>query len=345
MLYEAPGRGLYDSGLGYAINYLNPAAIQIVTQIMGLEVGLHRSLVDIAPPLHRKALKTQLEEAFEGSMKSFDFQVQPKGQEQHYWITAKAFPIRKDCAGKVIALALELVDVTAQKEMENRMERMKQQRKREVVGEIIRHQEMDRKEIAEALHENINQVLASAKLLLDAMPEEGQDVGRFKNKVKHILAGALNTINQMSNLINPDCLNHISLTEAVNDLVNRCHHEKGMKLELDTYCFDEGIPKNHDHELTLLRVVQECIYRILHHSPKRSVKIIMETLDHTMFVRIVSEDNTLCREQLMQELSIRNLINRCEHFGGSFTMENRRHRGFLFMASIPNNAWVDSGLN
>ena len=210
-------------------------------------------------------------------------------------------------------------------------------KQKEVIDMIIRHMESDRREIANSLHEQINQVLAAAKLMLENMPCITEEMECYTKQVSTIISKTLTELNKICNDINPDALQHVSLVSLVGDMLTRLAREKSIVVHFDGSGYRTDLKRNPEHELTMLRIIQECIYKVLISSNATKLNIVLETLDYSMFLEMVCNDEMMDLIDLNQDIAIRNLYNRSVHFGGSFTIDRPTNREIVFCANIPNN--------
>jgi signal transduction histidine kinase len=132
-------------------------------------------------------------------------------------------------------------------------------RQREIIDAVIRHMEADRREIAASLHEHINQVLAAAKMMLEGMPCMTQEMECYTRQVSLIIGETVAELNKICNDINPDALRHVSLVELVGDMMTRLAREKNITVEFDGSGYFSKMKRDPEHELTMLRIIQECV--------------------------------------------------------------------------------------
>jgi two-component system NarL family sensor kinase len=209
-------------------------------------------------------------------------------------------------------------------------------KQKEIIDMIIRHMESDRREIANSLHEQINQVLATAKLMLENMPCVTEEMECYTKQISTIISKTLLELNKICNDINPDALRHVSLVSLVGDMLTRLAREKSIVVHFDGSGYRADLKRNPEHELTMLRIIQECIYKVLISSNATKLNIVLETLDYSMFLEMVCNDEMMDLNDLNQDIAIRNLYNRSVHFGGSFKIDRPTNREIVFCASIPN---------
>ena len=194
---------------------------------------------------------------------------------------------------------------------------------------------MDRKEIANVLHENVNQILTAGRMMLEFLPVMDKALGEFTEKVKQIMYTAVDEVNKICNDINPDSLTQIPLTDLITDLVNRLNKAKTISISFDHSRFFPSKKKNKDHELTILRATQECLQTIVHESAAKVATIHLESNNDFMLLEVFCDDKKLNIQHLSSNLRIKNIANRCDLFGGTFHLEKKKNEGVLFRASIP----------
>jgi glucose-6-phosphate-specific signal transduction histidine kinase len=252
-----------------------------------------------------------------------------------HWVLDRGVVVEKDTDGKPVLLVGTHVDITTTKELQEKLASLLEQQNKVILKAVIERTEMDRKEIANILHENVNQILTAGRMMLEFLPVMDKAVGEFTEKVKQIMYSAVDEVNKICNDINPDSLTHIPLTDLVTDLVNRLNKGKAISITFDHKSFSPSKKKNKDHELTILRAIQECLHTIVYESAAEQATIHLESNNDFMLLEVFCDDKKLNINLLSANLRIKNIVNRCDLFGGSFHLEKKKNEGVLFRASIP----------
>jgi signal transduction histidine kinase len=227
------------------------------------------------------------------------------------------------------------VDITLLKEYQHQLTELERRKKREVVDAVIRNLEADRKQLATELRDNINQILTAAKMMMEFLPVINEEVTKYTGKVKEIIYAAVDEVNKICNTINPDSLQFVALPDLVKDMVSILNREKHIKIEMEMTGYETKVKKDKDRELTVFRVIQDCLHRITHESKANNAKIKLESNSEFIMLELYCDDEKLDLAKLSRDLYITNLINRCEHFGGTFHMEKVKGEGAYFRVSIP----------
>ena len=252
-----------------------------------------------------------------------------------HWVLDRGLVVEKDEDGKPLLLVGTHVDITTTKELQEKIALLLEQQNKEIVRAVIERTELDRKEIANVLHENVNQILTAGRMMLEFLPVMDKAIGEFTEKIKQIMYSAVDEVNKICNDINPDSLSHIPLTDLVTDLVNRLNKGKTISISFDHSGFSPSKKKNKDHELTILRAIQECLQTIVHESIAQVATIHLESNNDFMLLEVFCDDKKLNINHLSANLRIKNIVNRCDLYGGSFHLEKKKNEGTLFKASIP----------
>lgn len=252
-----------------------------------------------------------------------------------HWVLDRGVVVEKDTDGKPVLLVGTHVDITTTKELQEKIASLLEKQNKVILKAVIERTEMDRKEIANVLHENVNQILTAGRMMLEFLPVMDKAVGEFTEKVKQIMYSAVDEVNKICNDINPDSLVHIPLPDLVTDLVNRLTKGKTISISFDHSGFTSSKKKNKDHELTILRAIQECLHIIVHESAAKQAAIHLESNNEFMLLEVFCDDKKLNVNLLSSALRLKNMVNRCDLFGGSFHLEKKKNEGILFKASIP----------
>ena len=251
-----------------------------------------------------------------------------------HWVLERGVVVEVDAQGKPLVVAGTHTDITEMKELKIKLEDIEHVRKKEVVDAIIRNMEADRGYVASELHNNVNQILSAARMMLELIPMVNEEMGEYTKKVKYIIYSAVDEVNRICNLINPNSLDHISLPDLLKDQINRAGKDKNIKIKLDINGFLGGKRFPRESELTMLRVVQDIVYRITNHSHATEASIILTQERDFILLEVSFNDPKFDLNRTLKNLRVVNLANRCEHYGGSYSMKKEKGVGIHLSASV-----------
>ncbi|MBL7700460.1 MAG: response regulator, partial [Chitinophagaceae bacterium] len=197
-----------------------------------------------------------------------------------------------------------------------RMERAAQEEKeRQVLREqklltetSIRVQEREREEIGVELHDNINQVLSSAKMYFEtAYDESGRNV-LLEKGLTH-LRNAMEEIRKLSHRLVAPELTKISLVQAIANLAQNSRETGSLHLQYETANFTEERVSN-EIRLALYRIVQEQFNNILKHAKAKNVLIMLDMTSSTIFLTIRDDGRGFDSSVTRYGIGLRNITNR-----------------------------------
>ncbi|HZH66069.1 MAG TPA: PAS domain S-box protein [Flavisolibacter sp.] len=227
----------------------------------------------------------------------------------------RAFIIRS--REKVQRVIGALQDITAKKELQQKLVNQEKRRKREVVKSIIETQEKERRQLSVELHDNVNQMLASCKLMLEVAIENGSNAKMLTEKTYQSIQTVINEIRRISHDLNPSAIVDVGLVEAIEQLIEKINLAgkihilfKPCSRELQHYLSEED-------KIGIFRIVQEQLNNILKHAKAKNVVINLELLEGA--VKLCTKDDGVGFDvdKCKKGLGLRNIYNRVEYYGGS----------------------------
>ena len=115
-------------------------------------------------------------------------------------------------------------------ELEKQLAEEEAQKKREVIQAIINAQEKERKEISYELHDNVNQILSSSRLMLEVAAEKPELSKEFIHRCLAYLKQTIAEIRKISHNLVPVALTDISLEAAIEDVVQNINATGKLKI-------------------------------------------------------------------------------------------------------------------
>jgi signal transduction histidine kinase len=205
----------------------------------------------------------------------------------------------------------------------------------------IRAQEKEREEIGTELHDNINQVLASAKMYIETANEESNGNVLLEKGLKHLIQ-AIEEIRRLSHrLVTPE-LQRISLLQAISNLAENSMETGKLKLQYEAGRFREDIVDN-DLRLTLYRIVQEQFNNIIKHANAKNVLIMIDMTGDEVTLTIRDDGKGFDTSTVRQGIGLRNIGQRVKLCSGRMTVKSAPGQGCLLEVALPVLAHEDVG--
>jgi PAS domain S-box-containing protein len=198
----------------------------------------------------------------------------------------------KDEAGRIIMLVASGLDTTEQKDLRDELEERVKKRThqlqkknqelieqartvRELSGKLLQAQDQERRRLARELHDSAGQLIAAVQMNL--MPFEAQGA-KFGANFERAIGESLDFLRQLSeelrtvsHLLHPPLLDEAGLPSALRWYVEGFAERSKIDVQLDLS--PHLARMSSDLEVTLFRVVQECLTNIHRHSGSKRATI------------------------------------------------------------------------
>ncbi|CAN5495279.1 hypothetical protein BH11BAC3_BH11BAC3_01020 [soil metagenome] len=227
--------------------------------------------------------------------------------------------------GKPVILALAS-NVTEKVLLEKKLEEEQLKKQIEITDAVITAQERERSEIGGELHDNVNQILASARLYLGLAKRELPKPLTFLEETDNLIFSAISEIRKLSHSMIPPSLNETELIEALNNLVNRIKVSGSVNVEVDLKKFNE---ENFSDKLklTIYRIVQEQFNNILKHSQASNIKIYLGYENQQLILSITDDGHGFEKSKKTEGVGLMNIRTRAALFNGDMTIKSSPGHG------------------
>lgn len=225
------------------------------------------------------------------------------------------------------------IDITARKELEAAILKQQVQGQKMIIRAVLQAEEKERNIIGQELHDNVNQILASAKLYL-SMAETDEELREtlIKNSLKYI-EDAIQEIRSLSkSQVTP--LKIINLKELVEDLLNEFDQKASIRTNFN-YNVSNNLFVDEDLKLNIYRVIQEQLNNVLKHSSAEKVSVSVEGTNGWLKVRIEDDGKGFSLDKRRNGIGIANMTNRVESYNGEIKIDTSPGKGCVIDVKIP----------
>jgi two-component system sensor histidine kinase UhpB len=251
---------------------------------------------------------------------------------KYRYVMDKAFIINS--AKRAIRVIGALQDITAQKELQAKLVQQERKSKREIIRSIIETQEKERRQLSVELHDNINQMLASCKLMLEVAQDNKEAAPALTKKSYESLQTVITEIRKLSHRLNPSAIEDIGLDEAIREMVDKINVSK--KLEIDYSC--QGSEQEEriqgKDKVAIYRIIQEQLSNILKHAQATHVHIQLNLQFPKVFITIQDNGVGFKAESVKRGLGLKSIQNRIDYYFGELNIETAKGKGCLLKAWI-----------
>lgn len=254
-------------------------------------------------------------------------------------ILHSAVPLR-DRQDVIVGAIVVNEDITARKRMERENDSY-QERLRSMASEMSLVEERERRQLATALHDQVGQVLALAKIRLGEMRESGSlDACRcLSEEVRQLLEQAIGTSRSLTFELSPPVLFELGFEPALRALCENFQQQYDLRFEFA----DDRQPKPlaDDMRILLFRAVRELLVNIVKHARAASCRVSCERDDGRIL--IVVADNGCGFEPTAQSahspdslgFGLFSIRERLHYLGGGMTIESSPGQGTTVILAAP----------
>ncbi len=212
---------------------------------------------------------------------------------------------------------------------------------RNLARQVVKSQEDERAHLSRELHDSTSQTLVSIKLLLEsAMSQLGREQAPAAlQRAVQRLGDALQEVRSISHRLRPAELDTLGLPAALDDLATEFDQHGRVRVALQLWGAAPQLPD--EVNTVLFRVVQESLTNIEKHARATRVQIRLIFHDGGLRLRIVDDgigfDVPAIRVDPRRGIGMRNMRERVESIGGSFSIDSRPGRTAV-LADLPGEA-------
>jgi PAS domain S-box-containing protein len=278
-------------------------------------------------------LQDLLQQAREGKFVRFETRALDRNGE-NAWLDFSIQPVR-DADDNVVRLLTEARNITAQKLLQKKIAFQEREKKEAIVEAVIQAQEREREQISVELHDNVNQILSSSRLMLDVAELYPEKTIELVNESKQNVDKAIEEIRKISYSLNPCTVAYVGVCSAITDMVEQVKLTGVLDVMLEIKGDWKEVSVDGDVELALFRIAQEQLNNIIRHANATTVHISLTMRPTSINIRIVDDGNGFNPQSLKKGLGLRNIHNRIEHYHGTMVLESEPGKGCMLQAVLP----------
>lgn len=217
---------------------------------------------------------------------------------------------------------------------QRRIHELQAARNRELLRATINGQEVERKRLAENLHDDIGPLLSALKM---------QSKGLIKNDDKsddfiETLELAIKSVRRVSSQMSPAVFEELGLSQGIHHIVSRFEKYEPIKIKTSWDASIDNILSS-DFALSVYRIIQECLTNIYRHASAKKIDIVGEVLKSKNTINISIKDDGKGFSPPSDEncgLGLKNIKARVESMNGDISISSSK-QGTLISIIIPQN--------
>jgi PAS domain S-box-containing protein len=206
---------------------------------------------------------------------------------------------------------------------------------RQLAAELVTAEQAVREELAQKLHEDLQQTIFAAQVQLKFLAEDGHEKGEFE-ELEGIIQRALSLTRQITMELSPPVLEGEGVDEALNWLAKhlQAHYRLGVTIQANPHP-----PVSKEDRLLLYQLVRELLFNVVKHAGVKEAVVTLRDEGSGLAV-IVSDDGkgfdpSTASGKGKGGFGLPNLHERLELFGGRAEIDSRPGAGTRVTLFIP----------
>lgn len=282
------------------------------------EEFLQMTIKDIRPPEDVEKLVNEVNRPNPDSNRVVSRHVKKDGTLMYCEVTF--YPI--GYFGKT-AMQSQVNDITDKVKLEKELARQRKQEQIQITQAVLAAQEKERTMLGEELHDNINQIIISAKLYLDFVIKNSDDtIAEMLKKSSNQLNIATEEIRKLSRTLIKPTLGTNNLVLALTDLVDTVRLLSAFKIKLVSDKLDES-RLTEDQQLAIYRIIQELLNNIVKHAEANQVCIELDNSQDDQLMLIIEDDGKgFDPSERRKGVGLTNITSRAEVLNGKVEIDS-----------------------
>lgn len=241
-----------------------------------------------------------------------------------------------DDSGRVIRMIGSTQDMTERKMLEEKLLQQEIHKQQQIAQTVVDVQENERAEIGKELHDNVNQLLTTAKLFLEVARNDASMQESMLKRSSDTIMNAINEIRKISRSLMPGSISDLGLISSVNDLVENINLSRQLYAE---FRYDRNVEKRlkSKEKLMFFRIIQEQVNNSLKHSG--ASHLLISISNHRRITRLEIKDNgkgfDVQEARKKEGIGMLNIMSRAAIFNALVEINSSPGKGCHLIIDLP----------
>jgi len=288
---------------------------------------LGRRMMDVYPGFEKAPLFVELQNCMQSRISKtivneFEFPDGSKG-----WFELSVQPVPE-------GILILSIDITDQKRLEKELVDRQIEQQKLTTQLTIEAQEKERNELAKELHDNINQILATAKIYLARAKKHEAIPHHLVQQGFECVNLAVDEIRTLSHTLVTPTLGDTGLIDALQGLSRQFANAHGQEITLINH-LDPAVAIDEQKELMLYRIAQEQISNINKHAKATVVTIVLASTPTQLQMTITDNGVGFDTKEKAKGIGLRNMQSRVQFYAGEMRIISAPGEGCKLEITVP----------
>jgi len=236
--------------------------------------------------------------------------------------------------GKPVRILGAIRDLTEKKKLEQQLLQEQEHKHKAVSQAGISAQETERSNISRELHDNVNQLLMSAKLFMNSAQTDPQKANEHIEKAITYQLMAVEEIRKLSKTLNTSLVKVIGLSRSIDDIIINM---KAFQQIETRFQYDQKLDKllSDDQKLMIFRILQEQTNNIIKYANAKNVLITLKEENSKISLSITDDGKGFDVSVQSKGIGFINIYNRVDAFGGDMELISSPGNGCSLQINFP----------
>jgi two-component system, NarL family, sensor histidine kinase UhpB len=250
------------------------------------------------------------------------------------WVNINALILRNKHE-RAVRIVGVMHDITEVRKLQHELIEQQIENQRQITRVTLLAQEKERTEIGKELHDNVNQLLATAKIMIDTARNTPNMHDLCLSKSQEAIMEAIEELRNLAHSMMPPPFEKNDFKNILHDFAYKINLTGHVNLNLSLPANDELLSIDNSIKLTFYRIIQEQVSNILKYAKAKNVSVTID-VDDFEFTLLIEDDGVGFDPQKKSEgIGLKNIESRCNLFDGVMNLVTSPGSGCLIKISIP----------
>jgi len=250
------------------------------------------------------------------------------------WVNSNAMVIRNknENATRIVGV---LHDVTEVRKLQHELIEQGVQHQKQLAQTIIGAQEKERMEIGKELHDNVNQLLATAKIMIDTAKNVPDLHDLCLSKSQEAIMDAIQELRNLAHAMMPPQLEHTDFENILSDFAYKINLTNTINLKIDVPDKKTLAEIPNACKLACYRIIQEQMNNSMKYAKANKVLISIKP-ENSFFTLSIKDDGIGFHPgKALKGIGLKNMESRCKLLGGTMDLISSNGGGCEIRICVP----------